>query len=78
MKFTLLLLGIGGQEIIFIALIVLLLFGGKKIPEMMRGLGRGIKSFKEGMNSSGEIMRNITSDNISAEKTDSKNAEKKE
>lgn len=34
-----------------IALVVLLLFGGKKIPELMHGLGRGIKSFKDGMNS---------------------------
>ncbi len=37
------------QEIIVIALIVLLLFGGKKIPELMRGLGKGVKSFKDGM-----------------------------
>ena len=42
--------GIGFQEIIIIALIVLLFFGGKKIPEMMRGIGKGIKSFKDGMN----------------------------
>ncbi|MBR7068805.1 MAG: twin-arginine translocase TatA/TatE family subunit [Bacteroidales bacterium] len=41
---------IGLQEIIIIALIVLLLFGGKKIPELMKGLGRGVRSFKEGMN----------------------------
>ena len=47
---TLLLLGIGGQEVIVIALVVLLFFGGKKIPEMMRGLGKGVKSFKDGMN----------------------------
>ncbi|MDR1112555.1 MAG: twin-arginine translocase TatA/TatE family subunit [Bacteroidales bacterium] len=50
MQIPLLLLGLGGQELIFIALIILLLFGGRKIPEMMRGLGRGVKSFKEGMN----------------------------
>ena len=37
------------QEIIVIALIVLLLFGGKKIPELMKGLGKGVKSFKDGM-----------------------------
>ena len=37
-------------EIILIALIVLLLFGGKKIPEMMKGLGKGVKNFKDGMN----------------------------
>lgn len=40
---------IGAPEIIFIVLIVLLLFGGKKIPELMRGLGKGVKSFKQGM-----------------------------
>ena len=45
-----LLFGLGMQEILVIALIVLLLFGGKKIPELMKGLGKGVKSFKEGMN----------------------------
>lgn len=45
-----LIFGLGGQEILFIALIVLLLFGGKKIPELMKGLGKGVKSFKDGMN----------------------------
>lgn len=43
-------MGIGGQEILFIALIVLLFFGGKKIPELMKGLGKGVRSFKDGMN----------------------------
>ena len=42
--------GIGFQEIIIIALIVLLLFGGKKTPELMKGLGKGVRSFKDGMN----------------------------
>ena len=37
------------QEVLVIALIVLLLFGGKKIPELMKGLGKGVKSFKDGM-----------------------------
>ena len=37
------------QEILVIALIILLLFGGKKIPELMKGLGKGVKSFKDGM-----------------------------
>ncbi|MBQ7510489.1 MAG: twin-arginine translocase TatA/TatE family subunit [Prevotella sp.] len=46
---TLLLFGLGGQEILLIALVVLLLFGGAKIPELMRGMGKGVKSFKEGM-----------------------------
>ncbi|MDP3435748.1 MAG: twin-arginine translocase TatA/TatE family subunit, partial [Bacteroidales bacterium] len=40
---------IGAPEIIIIALIVLLLFGGKKIPELMKGIGRGVKSYKYGM-----------------------------
>ena len=37
------------QEVLIIALIILLLFGGKKIPELMKGLGKGVKSFKDGM-----------------------------
>ena len=41
--------GIGTQGIIFIVLIVLLFFGGKKIPELMKGLGKGVRSFKEGV-----------------------------
>ena len=43
------LLMIGAPEIIFIVIIVLLLFGGKKIPELMRGMGKGVKMFKQGM-----------------------------
>lgn len=42
--------GIGMQEVLLIALVVLLLFGGKKIPELMKGIGNGVRSFKEGMN----------------------------
>lgn len=42
--------GIGMQEILLIALVVLLFFGGKKIPELMKGIGKGVRSFKEGMN----------------------------
>lgn len=45
--------GLGSQEILLIALVVLLLFGGKKIPELMHGLGRGVKSFREGMKEEG-------------------------
>ena len=40
----------GTGEIIIIAIVILLLFGGKKIPELMKGLGKGVKSFKQGMN----------------------------
>ena len=44
------LLTIGWGEILIIALIILLLFGARKIPELMRGMGKGVKSFKDGMN----------------------------
>ncbi len=44
-----LILGLGLQEIIVILVIVLLLFGGKKIPELMRGAGKGVRAFKDGM-----------------------------
>lgn len=46
----LLLFNLGTGEIIIIAIVVLLLFGGKKIPELMKGLGKGVRSFKQGMN----------------------------
>ena len=49
--------GLGMQEILVIALIILLLFGGKKIPELMKGLGKGVKSFKEGMNEVTDIRK---------------------
>ena len=53
---NLLLLGFlpSGSELIIIALVILLLFGGKKIPELMRGLGKGVKSFKDGVNEAKE------------------------
>ena len=41
--------GVGTQEILFIMLIVLLFFGGKRVPELMEGLGKGVRSFKEGV-----------------------------
>ena len=52
------LLFIGTTEIILIALVILLLFGGKKIPELMRGLGKGVKSFKDGVEGKGEEVKN--------------------
>ena len=45
----LLFLNLGAGEIIIVALVVLLMFGGKKIPELMHGIGKGVKHFKEGM-----------------------------
>lgn len=59
---------LGAGEIIVIALIVLLLFGGKKIPELMKGLGKGVRSFKEGMNN---IENNI--ENSGTEKSNNEN-----
>ncbi len=48
---------VGATEIIIVALIVLLLFGGKKIPELMKGIGKGVKSFKDGMKGVEEDMK---------------------
>ncbi|MBR2065206.1 MAG: twin-arginine translocase TatA/TatE family subunit [Bacteroidales bacterium] len=62
---------VGGWEIIIIALIVLLLFGGKKIPELMKGLGKGVKSFKEGMKEVEEDVNEIKKD-IAADPEDKK------
>ena len=45
-----LLFGLGWGEIVLIVLVILLLFGGKKIPELMRGIGKGVRSFKDGIN----------------------------
>jgi sec-independent protein translocase protein TatA len=54
--------GLGFQEILVIALIVLLLWGGKKIPELMHGLGKGVKSFKEGMNEVTDLKKEVEQD----------------
>lgn len=42
--------GLGTPEVLIILIVVLLLFGGKKIPELMHGIGKGVRSFKDGMN----------------------------
>lgn len=54
--------GLGTSELLIIVLVVLLLFGGKKIPELMHGMGKGVRSFKEGMNE--------VSDNLKVEEKD--------
>lgn len=51
--------GLGMSEVLVIALVVLLFFGGKKIPELMKGLGKGVRSFKEGMNNVEKEMEEI-------------------
>lgn len=53
--FVPLFMGLGGPEIIFIVFIVMLLFGGKKIPELMKGIGKGVKSFKDGVNGLADV-----------------------
>ena len=60
--------GLGMQEIIVIALIVLLLFGGKKIPEMMKGLGKGVKSFKDGMKEVDDEVKEVKNEEVKSEK----------
>lgn len=64
---------IGMQEILIIAIVVLVLFGGRKIPELMRGLGSGIKSFKEGMK---EGMPDEDAKQDTQQKTEKKEEEK--
>lgn len=63
---------VGPWELVIIALIVLLLFGGKKIPELMKGLGKGVKSFKEGLN---EVEKDIK--DVDATLKDDKSGDKK-
>ncbi|MBO4816874.1 MAG: twin-arginine translocase TatA/TatE family subunit [Bacteroidales bacterium] len=58
---------IGYGEIILIVILFLLLFGAKKIPELMRGLGKGVKSFKEGLN---DVEKEIKKEDNPSEKED--------
>ncbi len=64
------LLMIGASEIIFIVLIVLLLFGGKKIPELMKGMGKGVRMFKQGMNEVEEEIKRPSEDQASQQPTE--------
>ena len=63
MNNPLLIFGLGTGEIIVIVVVILLLFGGRKIPELMRGLGKGVRSFKEGM-------KEVEKDSDKTDKTD--------
>lgn len=72
---TLLFLGsIGMTEIIVLALVVLLFFGGKKIPELMKGIGKGVKSFKDGMK---DVQDELDLDKETKEINDTLNSDKK-
>jgi len=62
---------IGGQEIIIIAIIILILFGGKKIPELMRGLGRGVGEFKKGKSEVMDELNDLTPKSDSSAKDES-------
>ena len=62
----------GTWEIVLIVLVILLLFGGKKIPELMKGLGKGVKSFKEGVN---EVEKEIKDIDTAPAKEDSSKKE---
>lgn len=64
------LLFLGTWEIIVIVLVVLLLFGGKKIPELMRGVGKGVKSFRQGMNEVEDELKEVTKDLDDTKKAD--------
>lgn len=57
-----LIFNLGFWEIIIIALVVLLIFGGKKIPELMKGLGKGVKSFKEGIKEVEDEVKDVKKD----------------
>ncbi|MDD3405995.1 MAG: twin-arginine translocase TatA/TatE family subunit [Sphingobacteriia bacterium] len=69
---AILLFALGTPEIILIVLAILLLFGGKKIPELMKGLGKGVKSFKQGMN---EVEKEITKEEKETPKQEEKTDE---
>ncbi|NDW13019.1 twin-arginine translocase TatA/TatE family subunit [Bacteroides sp. 214] len=67
MNANLIFFGLGTGEIIVLALLIILLFGGKKIPELMKGLGKGVKSFKDGVNEAKEEI-NKAQDNLDEKK----------
>lgn len=68
---TPLFIGLGGPEMIFIVLIVVLLFGAKRIPELMKGVGKGIKSFKDGVSGLEEQtdVKKVISDTVVKQET---------
>lgn len=65
---------IGATEIILICAVILLIFGGKKLPELMKGMGKGVKSFKEGMNEPSEEEINLRVEEEIQRRADAKQA----
>lgn len=78
MHTVLFLQNIGIGEIVIIALVILLLFGGKKIPELMKGLGKGVKSFKQGMSEVEEEINKVDEDIKKSVSEDSKKKDSEE
>ena len=74
MKSLVILGALGAQEIIFIALIILVFFGGKKIPELMRGLGKGVREYNKAVNSIKGQFDGINEDINSSKPKDEKKA----
>lgn len=70
------LLFLGSEDIMLVALVVLLLFGGKKIPELMQGIGKGVKSFKDGMEGMEEEIKNAPKPDATKEPEKEKPPEK--
>lgn len=70
-------MNLGMPEIIIIAIVVLILFGGKKLPEFMRGVGKGVHDFKKGLDGvEEEIKKDINTDPVDSPKLDSEQNEK--
>jgi len=70
-------MNLGMPEIIIIAIVVLILFGGKKLPEFMRGVGKGVHDFKKGLDGvEEEIKKDINTDPVDTPKQDSEQNEK--
>lgn len=67
--------GMSTTELIVIVLIILLLFGGKKIPELMKGMGKGVKSFKEGLN---EVEKDLNIDETNSKESTSSTLKEEE
>ena len=70
--YILLIFGLGTTELLLIALVILLLFGGRKIPELMKGLGKGVKSFKDGMEGMEEEFKKPNEKTTPAEQAEKK------
>lgn len=68
----------GAMEIVLICAVILLIFGGKKLPELMKGMGKGVKSFKEGMNEPSEDEMNQRVEDEVRRRADARMAEQEQ